>query len=30
MEKQMPKWVQSSAAAINDAMINDSKYLGYT
>lgn len=30
MEKQMSKWVQSGAAAINDAMINDSKYLGYS
>lgn len=30
MGKQMSKWVQSGAAAINDAMINDSKYLGYS
>lgn len=30
MEKQMSKWVQSGAGAIDDAMINDSKYLGYS
>jgi len=30
LENQMSKGVQSIAAAINDAMVNDFKYLGYS